>query len=498
MKNRPAALALLAAAVLAVYGMVLGGPVVHDDQTYVQSSVLLRRPPAAFAAALLGRDYFVQSGEATYQPVVTAIHYFTWSRPPVYRLLGLLLHALNAFLVLLLAERLGLARGPALLAALLFAFFPADTEAVDISSYKGHVLGLTFTAACVLAWAKALEPGRRAGRWAAACAGFFAAGLLCKETVLLTPFFLEGYRRLIARRPLTRQTRWGLAALGLIAAAYSGWRFFGLTPLDLPLRRWQAPVSFLGWYVRLMAWPAPLCLQRALEPGWAWRACAAAFLLAGFAARRRPAVLFAWFWTAAALLPALRLWPFASANPVADRYLYGASAGLALILAAAFGVGRARWGLFALLTVWGVLTISRNGLYRDEQALAEQTFACAPDSASAAVMLGGVRLRQGRYPEARDALERATRLDPAVSVAWNNLAIAECFQGDYDDGIAHFRRAIAAADGAQPRNNLGKALAARKRYAEALAEFAQAKKLRPEWSEPDENAAAVRRLMGAR
>jgi tetratricopeptide (TPR) repeat protein len=206
----------------------------------------------------------------------------------------------------------------------------------------------------------------------------------------------------------------------------------------------------------------------------------------------------AWLWAAIEVAPYLRLAPFASANAVADRYLYGAAAGLCLLLVWSFEGRRGRLALGVLAMIWAALTIRRNGVFLDETALAEQTAACAPEHPAAQVMLGMARLKQGAYVEARGAFLRATALDAEFPVQWNNLAIAEYFMGDYDASIRDFRRAIALSDDAGLRNNLGNALAARKRYGEALAEYEQASRLRPGWKDPLDNQASVRRLMHGR
>ena len=93
----------------------------------------------------------------------------------------------------------------------------------------------------------------------------------------------------------------------------------------------------------------------------------------------------------------MHLVAFANYSPVSDRYLYAASAGFCLLAAGALARPPGRYLLWVVLLGWGVLTIRRNGLYRDERGLYEASAACAPRNAQAQALLGDYRLTQNEF-----------------------------------------------------------------------------------------------------
>jgi len=140
--GRRAAPLLFAALVALLYGMTLRSPFVYDDRGLAAMS-LAGRSGGETARALVSRRYFALTGERTYQPMVTALHHWVASPAPL-RALGWLLHAVNASLVFSIGLALGLEEGAAALAAALFLAFPLQTEAVNISSFKGHLLAAAY------------------------------------------------------------------------------------------------------------------------------------------------------------------------------------------------------------------------------------------------------------------------------------------------------------------------------------------------------------------
>jgi len=243
----------------------------------------------------------------------------------------------------------------------------------------------------------------------------------------------------------------------------------------------------------MLVWPHPLCLEHArLAPGLT--AFAGLFVLAGACVVLRPRLAFPWLWIAVALAPYLHVIAFAHTSPVADRYLYAASAGFCLFLGELADFRRGPWALAALAVVWGASAFARNLVMMNEGALAEQTAAGAPDSAPAQIMLGNFQLREGLDQDAKASFTRALAIDGSLSVAWSNLGIAEYMLGDYDASVAAFRKAIASGDAAVLHYNLGNALAAKKLFREAAAEYDRAASLQPGYQDAITNAAIARRL----
>ena len=68
---------------------------------------------------------------------------------------------------------------------------------------------------------------------------------------------------------------------------------------------------------------------------------------------------------------------------------------------------------------------------------AQRALARAPDHATANLVLGMVRMKQERYAEARDALEKALRADPASPKAQYQLSLACSRRGDEAQAKKH-------------------------------------------------------------
>jgi len=437
---------LLSAAVAFLYGPLLTAPVVNEDLSHVQGLGLFALPPGAFLRAVTSQQYFYWAQERTYQPLVTLFHYLTHAHPLFYRVVGLLLHALNAFLVYLLGRLLTRRNSSSLLAALLFALFPCQTEAVNASAFKGHLLALTFALSCLLFWAEALSrpPGREKAPLAAASL-FFALGLLSKESAILILALLALYTACFEAGQLRRAASW-VAAPAVLALAYLWLRFFWLKPPPVfPHPARYSSLASLGWDLKMFLWPHPLCLERSRPAGPAVLLLPTAFLAAFAAWRRSPLRLFCLAWMLLWLLPTLHLISFANVTPVADRYLYAATAGFCLLLASLWAEGRARYILYALLPAWGGGTALRNGLYRSPRALWEQTALCAPENPRAHYVLALTCLREDDPAAAKNALERVLSLVPSPGA---HTLLGDIARNEGRDGEA--RRRYAEARRLQP------------------------------------------------
>ena len=111
-------------------------------------------------------------------------------------------------------------------------------------------------------------------------------------------------------------------------------------------------------------------------------------------------------------------------------------------------------------------------------ALLEQTVREQPDRARAHMVLGLLHAREGRYPAAIVAYQRAVAAVPSYGEAWFNLGDAYLKQNDYAAAEQAFSRAVAAdTTSAQFRNGLGRSHYLRRDYAAAAAEFRRAVRL---------------------
>lgn len=435
--------ALLTLVCALLYGMTLAAPLIYDDVTNVGGNPLWALPGIRVIFALLSRDYFALTLERTYQPLVTLLHFLTHESQLAFRLAGLMLHAFNGWLVLRVGLRLGQDKRAALLAALLFCAYPASTEAVNISSFKGHLLGFAFGLLALEAWLVYLEEG--APRALAAAAALYGAALISKETALAVGLLCA--LAWLCLKPL-RERRTGLGVLAGVSAAFLAWRFIGLRPPPVfPEVFRYSPAASLAWYLRMLVWPWPLCLERTAGQGaWVWAALAG-YAAAAWTLRRRPRELWLLLWIGAASAPFLHFVAFANFSPVADRYLYLPAAGFCLLLTR-LTRRSALPALGVVFAVWSGVTATRNGLYRSERGIFAQTAACAPSNPRAQSLFGLACLRDG---------------DPAA-------------------GEAAFRSALLLRESAGAHTLLGEALFQQGKFAEAIEHYRQGRDLDPEWA----------------
>jgi hypothetical protein len=367
------------------------------------------------------------------------------------------LHALNALLLFLALSKLSSRTGRSAFVAAAFAVHPLHVESVAwIAARKDLLSGLFFMLA-LLAYARPGPdgPGLRRQVLVFVCA---ALGLMAKPVLVTLPFVLL----LLDEWPLGRlrrrdaPERWdparvrravleklplfalsAAASVVTVAAQRAGGAVASLEQVPFHLRAANAVVAYTA-YLGKALWPTGLAVFYP-HPGAAiapWRvALATAFLasvtgLVLVTARRRPYGLVGWLWYVGMLLPVIGLVQVGSQS-MADRYTY-----LPLI-----GV--------AILVAWGVPDLLGPGRGR------RPALAAAGGVAIAALAAGSaLQLRHWRDSE--------TLFTHALSVT-------------RDNHVAHAY--------------LGRALLAEGRTREAIEQFSEAVRLRPEFLTPANNLA---------
>lgn len=463
---------VLLGAALALHLPILTAPVLLDDAPYVFSSSFLKAPAEVFWSLLFSPSYFAATGERTWQPVVTIVNRLFVDMPVILRLLSVLLHAVAAALVFRLAP----SRRSAWFASSLFLAYPLNAEAVFFASAKGHLLA----GIAVLLTLLTRSPIP------------FAAGLLCKETslVALPLLFLNA---VLTEEKSIRAVCRPLVPHAVIAAVYLFWRFVILQPPPPLLVPSEAlPLQAFAWYLGALVWPPMPGFFRAFPGGVAW----ALLLIAPWAAlvwrfRSEHKPLFLLLWLPAALLPFLHLMPFAAKSPVADRYLYLASAGFALALGR-LADGRARLAFAVLGLLWAGGTLRRVLLYREPLRFAETGVKAAPSSSAAHLFLAQTRYEHGDPAGAAVAARRAAALEPRDPENWTWLGVTAFAAKDAPAAESAFRRALDIQETPQARANLGAFFDETGRPAPALEQYDRASELAPDWEKPRRLAADLR------
>lgn len=448
----------------------------------------------------------------------------------VFHIGNVCLHAANVLLVYALLVRLIGHRGGAFFGALLFALHPVQVESVAwVSETRGLLAGFfsLLSAWCYLqavAEFKVATPShwRRRILWYAAAAIGFALALLSKPSAAALPimlFLLHGL--LIDRSQQPSARRWLAAAMWLapwllLAGAMtlvnksqqSGDVIRFAPP---PAARLLIAGDALTFYLTKLLIPWPLAAayghsaRQVLADPLLWPKAFAPLVLAVALVWLRPRPV----WLAgagiflAALLPVLGFVPFAyeDISTVADRYLYLAMVGPALVVAyfaaaswpqRTFAIGASVAICYALLSVW------QASYWRDEETLFAQCVWASPRSYIAHNKLGLAEQARGDLRAALVHYEQARELDPDYAVTYSNLAGAYRAQRRFDEAITQYRKALELSPRSYITNfNLGNIyFKDLKRLDEARPYFAETTRLNPNYAPAQLSLAAILLLQG--
>ena len=427
---------------------------IYDDTTIIRDNAWLRGWGAL--AHAWGRPYWPSAGldvGGLYRPLHVALLATVWNAVGgvalAFHLYALVLYALVVVLAWRLLRR-ATCGVPSLLGALWLATHPLHVEAVASVANTAELL----VAACTIALTFLLARGderetARVDGWGVALAGaaLSAAALLSKESGIvalpLAAITAWGWRapaeRIAARELLRRHSRLWLASGGAIVATLLARAVVlgapvsrvsiaapGLDSLG-PVERVTAVVSVWPRIVGMLVWPTVLSpyygptVLPAQRGGLALLALLVAGVLVALCitlARRgdgRPLAALAWL--ALTYLPASNL--VTAAGPIiSDRTLFGATIGVAMLLAWAVDrLPRRAWPPAALAVA---LLVARNAahtaryasVWTSHRALWEQLVRASPDEYRGYELLGIDATARGDRIRAVTLLARAFAMEP--------------------------------------------------------------------------------------
>lgn len=519
-RTLPATIGIIILAAL-IYWPSLGGEFIVDDRLWATQ-------PAPVLAEVLNRAFlswgFNESvtgiaGPPIFRPVANLLigveHWAFGDNPLPYRLVALLLHSLNAVLVLALLARLfpSAAFGLRLWGAILFLAHPALVESVAWISASAELFMTSFVLAAVLFFLRATTTRRATDR--AAFAVFAVAAILSKEAALALPLILVLVQH-FRRAPL-----WAPEIIGaaVMVAAYLVWRQLAIGnhgTIDALAIVPTRTLAFALAHFRYLALPGQQPFSVA-SPGVAVAASAPAWvslgLLFGVLAL---ALRFPKDWLRPVLLGlgwiSLALWPAYAIALVGDGYFAGRHAylpavGLAILATALFSpVPAAHRPIPAALAVASAVTLAglsfvASGQWSSNLTAYQRAIALSPQASGPWTGLGQAHLereqfgeaaqafqtalskernvqrereiryllalalaQQGRLDESSRELHRVTQLDPRDSSAWNGLGNNAWAGGRPDLAEQYYREALRVRpDNDEARSNLSAMLRARAR-----------------------------------
>jgi len=473
---------LLFSVTFAVYLNSIHNEFLFDD---LETIVQRQRPGGSGLTSELFR---LLRGKPTYRPLRSASYAFDHAlsglEPWGYHLTNIGYHAVSAVLVFVSARTLFDHWRPALIAALLFAVHPIQTDAVTYLSGRRDVLAGLFVLAGFTAFLRYRQSARKG--YAALILLFYLAAFFSKESGVVLPLLCFTYDVIARIRPhgasgglrLLREVWSGSRAAfrqGLLLYLPFALLAGGLAAYVLFLVRGTWLRTYHGgslWftlltearvvvhYLKLLIFPLTLNADysyNAFPVTVSWtdpNAMVAVSLLAalGYGLVRclatRPLAAFGGLWFCIALLPVLQIVPHH--EMMAEHYLYIPSVGFFLLVAALvnplldhprlapLSVGAGLLILFLL----SLRTIRRNADWRDELTLWSTTVRTAPQSVRARNNLGAAYLRRGRLSQAQEQVEAALRIDPEFAFAHANLGKIHLDRGEWGRAEREFLTAI--------------------------------------------------------
>ena len=520
---------VLAAALVAAYGNTMRYPFVFDDVLDIAQNPAIRHlwPPSDLFITHSGEDAGLHS-----RPVVRlsfAVNYAQGGTAStlIFHLTNLGVHILAAltFFGIVrrtlrlpgLQPRFGAAAMPlALAAALLWSLHPLQTNAVTylVQRYES-MMGLFYLLAVygVVRSAGSAHPRL----WASVTVLCALLSMGCKEVGVSIPLIVLLYdRTFLAGSFRDALRRRGGMYLGLLSA----WLALALLQVLTLRRAWAgAALSYTWWqyarsqpdvivhYLRLAFWPHPLVLDYDWPLAQTWgQVLPAALVVVGLVAAtawalvRRPAWGFLGAWFFLILAPTSSVLPLADLAFVHRMYLPLA----AVVMAAVVGgylLGHrllSGWPRLARFSGWTLVavvvaslatrTVLRNADYRSGVSIWKETVFRRPLNARAHNNLGGALGSRGQFDEAIAHFRKALEINPEYAGARSNLGNALAGGEQFEVAIAEYRKALEIEpDDVDALNNLGIALAGRGQVEEAIAQYRKALAIEPRNAEAHYN-----------
>lgn len=472
-----AALAVsIAIVAVVVYVNALPGGLVYDDVTIIGRNEVVQSDDAVRAFTTpyhQGLHRAVATG--LYRPlaIVTLVanHALHGEAPLGYHVVNVALHAAVSAALVALALALGFTRSEAAAGALLFAVHPVHVEAVAGIAGRADLLAALFFVLGLTVYLR----GGGLGRAAVAAALSFLA-MLSKEVAVVFPAVVLAYELLLARRAVARETLTRLAIAIAPVALYAAlrWGVLGtlvpprasVTAIENPVvgldlaHRLATVLSVLGRVVGLLLFPWRLSpdygfaeivpVTSVLDPGFIVGAVCAAILAAvlGLAIRRAPRVAFLLLMSVACYAVVSNAFVIIG-TILGERLLYLPSVGACLIAGVgwgrlrAVGGGRPAMVLAAVVLVLASLrTWTGSAAWRSDLTLFTMAARSAPRSVRVLGSLGTQLALQGRFPEAREWLERAIAIAPEFAPNRITLAGVLLHEGRLEEAEQEARAAV--------------------------------------------------------
>jgi tetratricopeptide (TPR) repeat protein len=470
-------LAILTVSIFMVYWQSLSFDFTWDDKGLIVSNPVLSGKLSA--GQFLAHDFWGLTPDSKplasqyYRPIVTmsfAMDHALWGLSPMgFHLTNILLHMACTILVYSLGAIWLKSRPASFMASLMFAMHPSHVENIAWISGRTDLLCALFYLSALLIFIKMAERDTSPSP-----SGLFGLGvltmaaLLSKEMALSLPIVAYGYLTLTPDRTggLSKNKKPLLTLLGALAA-YSVLRMimvieFSRGDTSLISILISIPVIFMRYLsiLFLVKKVAPYHHEAWLDSIGSGSLAMAILVCAVYIIlilvnnnRKRTSETFFLSWIPISLLPVLLLGLF---SPVlyADRCLYIPSVGFCLLWPALLlrysqnteAGHRKLMGAYALLFAVSILMAGSSHIYarhwQNNTTLFYHAARMEPASAMMQYNLGQSLHEQGQLDQAVLAYKRAIELDPGYTEAHANLGQAWNQLHDFQQAIEAFEKAM--------------------------------------------------------
>ncbi len=479
-----------------------------DDDLYVSENQYVRQ-----GLTLESINWaFTASHASTWQPIVW-LSYMIESHiqghqitPALFHWTNLVLHVVNAGLLLYL---LYLATGsfwPSVFVSAVFAMHPVHVESVVWVAERKDVLSTLFWMLSLIFYVRYTNVPSR-GRYIL-FTSMFVLGLMAKPMLVTIPLVML----LLDYWPLKRGEL-GLTSLLLekapllvpafisavitVAVQKTGGSVVSLDELSILSRILNVPV-FYSMYILKLFWPADLAvlyLHPGMPPLYAilFGVLFLAFVtaLAVRYMKSCPFLLIGWLWYLVTMLPVIGVISF-GLHGIADRFLYIPAIGIYMMVAwgvAEFVAFKKSGTLFsfvcglsiALIAGLGYMTNCQVRLWKDNITLFTHAINVTKDNWAMRNCLGAARERKGDLKGALTEFRTAAEINPRRPRIFYNIGCTLQKQGAINDAVEAYIHALKLSDSFfKARYNLGVAYEHQRRFDEALEEYTKVLEAEPE------------------
>lgn len=465
--RRPARLvyAVLAAVIVVLYsGVFRCDFIVWDDPNHVTGNPCVLAG-LGFRSIGWAFSHFIAAQWIPLSWVSHMVDVTLFGLDPRWHHLGnVILHAINACLVLAVLHRLTGEFWPSVVVAALFAVHPINVESVAWIAERKNVLSTFFWLLAMGAYARHAAQPR--GRWMWAVAACMALGLLAKPMLVTLPFALllldvwplrrvpsESWLRLVGEKAVLFLLSAASCATTLAAAAHEH-RLAASSLLPLGQRLANAVTGYVA-YLGNLFYPARLAALYPIEtthsPVQVMSSVMLLLLLTAvfIALRKRlPFLLVGWLWFLGILVPVSSVFQVGS-QAYADRFAYIPQLGIfwaVVWTARSLPWPAIRWQLAAAATaivLLAAVTVNQVEYWTDSVTLFERTLAITPPNGVAQTLAGMGWVRRGDYPRAIAHYREAERLMPQTAEIHSLLAEALTHTGASEQALRELRAAVA-------------------------------------------------------